>query len=166
MNTFGVAIHTGKTAAAVRGAARVKASGFSDTRGAALVTSLVILLVLTILGLAAMSTSSLEEKMSGNIQDSTFAFEAAESGLNKALTTAGALSLSGTTTNSFDFDGGKSGSASVQTVFLQYSPPKRGTGYGSNFDVANFDQTSTGTTTSGAKAVIHQGVGQVVPKAN
>lgn len=49
--------------------------------GAALITSLVILLTLTILGVTAMSGSSLQELMAGNFQDKNFAFDAAESAL-------------------------------------------------------------------------------------
>ena len=140
-------------------------------RGTALIMSLVILMILTILGITAMSTASLEEKMSGNTQESTRAFEAAESGLNDAMNTAGGLDLNTSNTapktlSPFSYDSGKSGSAIVTTWFVQFSPPKRGSGYGSNFDAANFEQASTGTTTVGAKAVVHQGVAQIVPKSN
>lgn len=50
-------------------------------RGMALVTALIFLLVLTILGVAGMSTANLQEKMAGNLQDQTIAFQAAETGL-------------------------------------------------------------------------------------
>lgn len=49
--------------------------------GAALVTSLIILLVLTVLGVSAMSTSSLEELMAGNLRDQNLSFQAAEAAL-------------------------------------------------------------------------------------
>jgi len=139
--------------------------GRSHQRGTVLIMSLVILLILTILGITAMGTSSLEEKMSGNIQEGTHAFETAESGLNQAFSAAGALSLSGTTTKTFTYDSSKY-TASVDTTFHQFSSPKRGSGYGNNFNAANFDQKSTGTTTSNAKAVVHQGVALIVPKSN
>jgi len=155
------------------------ANGWNDSsftgrryeRGTALVMSLVILMILTILGITAMSTASLEEKMSGNTQESTRAFEAAESGLNSATSTSGGLDLntsylSPKTLPKVDYDNGKSGSAVVATWFVQFSPPKRGSGYGSNFDAANFEQASTGTTTVGAKSVIHQGLAQIAPKSN
>lgn len=134
-------------------------------RGVVLVMSLVILLILTILGISAMGTSSLEEKMSGNIQEGTHAFEAAESGLNQAFNTSGALSLSGTTTNTFNYNNNRY-TAVVDTKFKQFAPPKRGSGYGNNFEAANFDQKSTATTTANAKAVVHQGVALIVPKTN
>ncbi len=50
-------------------------------RGAVLITSLVILLILTLLGVSAMSTSSLEEMMAGNLRDQNLSFQAAEAAL-------------------------------------------------------------------------------------
>lgn len=50
-------------------------------RGAALITSLIILLVLTVLGVSAMNTSSLEELMAGNLRDQNLSFQAAEAAL-------------------------------------------------------------------------------------
>jgi len=50
-------------------------------RGATLLTSLLLLLVLTVLGLTAMQMSRMEERMAGNTRDSTAAFEGAESAL-------------------------------------------------------------------------------------
>jgi Tfp pilus assembly protein PilX len=134
-------------------------------RGTALIMSLVILMILTILGITAMSTASLEERMSGNTQESTRAFQAAESGLNEALNTTGSLDLNITTTNSFTYNT-MNASAAVITKFIQFTPPKRGSGYGNTVEAANFDQGSTGSTGVGGKAVVHQGVAQIVPKSN
>ncbi len=53
--------------------------------GAVLVVSLVLLVVLTMLGLTTMNMTSLEEKMAGNSQDFSRAFQSAESGLVDAL---------------------------------------------------------------------------------
>ncbi len=52
--------------------------------GAALITALSILLILTVLGISAMSTSALQERMAGNARDYEVAFEAAESALRAA----------------------------------------------------------------------------------
>lgn len=49
--------------------------------GAVLVISLLILLVLTILGMSAMGTAGLEEKMAGNARAKDLSFQAAESAL-------------------------------------------------------------------------------------
>jgi len=49
--------------------------------GAALFVSLVFLLIMTIVGLAGMQNTSLQEKMAGHLRDSDLAFQAAESAL-------------------------------------------------------------------------------------
>lgn len=50
-------------------------------RGVVLVVALLMLLVLTLIGIAATRGTSLEEKMAGNAQDYQAAFQAAEAGL-------------------------------------------------------------------------------------
>lgn len=50
-------------------------------RGAVLAVSLLILLLLTIIGIAGMSVTSLEERMAGNDRDRQMAFQAAEAAL-------------------------------------------------------------------------------------
>lgn len=52
--------------------------------GAVLVVSLIMLLLLTIIGVTSMQTTSLEEKMAGNMRDRNLAFQAAESALAAA----------------------------------------------------------------------------------
>ena len=53
-------------------------------RGSALIVSLIILLILTIVGVQGMRTTTLEEKMAGNYLDNQVAFEAAEHALLEA----------------------------------------------------------------------------------
>lgn len=53
-------------------------------QGAVLLTGLAFLLVLTMLGISAMSINALEERMAGNSRDLNIAFQAAESGLRDA----------------------------------------------------------------------------------
>ena len=53
-------------------------------RGAALIVSLILLLVMTLLGVSAMQTNMLEEKMAGNFRDRDLAFQAAEAALRYA----------------------------------------------------------------------------------
>ncbi|GGK61656.1 pilus assembly PilX family protein [Amphritea balenae] len=53
-------------------------------RGMVLVVSLIILLAMTVIGLAGMEITSLEEKMTGSMRDRNVAFQAAESALNEA----------------------------------------------------------------------------------
>jgi type IV pilus assembly protein PilX len=50
-------------------------------RGAVLVVSLIMLLILTIIGVTGMRTTVLEEKMAGNMRDQNLAFQAAEAAL-------------------------------------------------------------------------------------
>lgn len=56
----------------------------NNQRGVVLIASLLILLLLTLLGLTAMQTTTLEEKMAGNTSDRTLAFQAAEAALRDA----------------------------------------------------------------------------------
>ena len=50
-------------------------------KGSALLVSLVILIVMTLLGLQGMNSTLMEEKMSGNYRDNQLAFESAEAAL-------------------------------------------------------------------------------------
>lgn len=52
--------------------------------GAVLIVSLIMLLLLTLIGVTAMQTTTLEEKMAGNLRDKSLAFQAAESALRAA----------------------------------------------------------------------------------
>lgn len=60
-------------------------------RGMVLVTSLIFLVLLTLLGVAAMSTTSLQEKMAGNTKDQNLAFQSAESALTAAENSINAM---------------------------------------------------------------------------
>ena len=53
-------------------------------RGAALVVSLIMLLLLTILGISGMQSTVFEERMAGNARDANTAFQAAEAALRDA----------------------------------------------------------------------------------
>ncbi len=50
-------------------------------KGAILVVSLILLVVMTLIGLSSMRATILEEKMAGNFRDSNVAFQAAEAAL-------------------------------------------------------------------------------------
>ncbi len=54
--------------------------------GAVLIISLIILLLLTLIGATAIQTTSLEEKMAGNLRDENLAFQAAETALRAGET--------------------------------------------------------------------------------
>ena len=66
-------------------AQRILAS--ASQRGAALVVGLVLLMILTLLAISGMNTSTLELQMAGNFQFSQNAFQAAEIGLQRAMST-------------------------------------------------------------------------------
>jgi type IV pilus assembly protein PilX len=53
-------------------------------RGFSLIMVLIFLVLLTILGVTAMQTSTLEERMAGNLRNENLAFQAAESALREA----------------------------------------------------------------------------------
>lgn len=103
--------------------------------------SLVILLILTILGVTAMSTSFLEEKMSGNTQEGTRAFEVAESGLQSTLTDPTTqFNLGASTVKKYPAINGRV--PRVTTSQLQTTAPPRGSGYDTNYDAHHFQQKS------------------------
>lgn len=52
-----------------------------NQRGAILFVALVLLLVLTLIGVTAMQTTTLQERMAGNLRDKNVAFQAAEAAL-------------------------------------------------------------------------------------
>lgn len=70
--------------------------------GAALVVSLLILLVMTLIGIASLQTTTMEEKMAGNIRERQQAFEAAEAAI---IAAEAFVKSSISVTTNFDADG-------------------------------------------------------------
>ncbi|NMT65517.1 pilus assembly PilX family protein [Marinobacter orientalis] len=64
---------------------QIRKSSVSRERGATLIVSLIVLLVLTLIGVAGMNTSVMQERMAVNSQNSNRAFQAAESSLSALL---------------------------------------------------------------------------------
>ena len=62
--------------------------------GAVLIISLIMLLLLTIICVTAIQTTSLEEKMAGNMRDQNLAFQAAESALRVGETETATIAAS------------------------------------------------------------------------
>lgn len=54
-------------------------------RGVVLVTALIVLVIMTIIGLASINTTILQSKMTGNLRETNGAFQAAEAGLQAGL---------------------------------------------------------------------------------
>lgn len=63
----------------------------SSQRGAALITALLILMVLTVIGISALRTSSTQETIVGNLRDQDLAFQAADTALTAAETNIDAI---------------------------------------------------------------------------
>lgn len=82
--------------------------------GSALIVSLLILIILSLLGLTAVRTTTLEEKMAGNLRDNDLAFQAAES----ALRDAEAFVDSVVSTNAFNDTGGLYSSGTADPDYL------------------------------------------------
>ncbi len=135
-------------------------------RGAALITSMVILLILTVIGITALGTTSLEQKMSVNIQEANRAFEAAESGMARVMNTTNDPNK--IVPNTFTFGpSGEGGTAQVQTQFRAWTKPPRGSVYSGacrgpyKFVANHFDTSSTGTAAAGASVTLSQGFYQI-----
>jgi type IV pilus assembly protein PilX len=71
-------------------------------RGAVLVISLIMLLVMTLIGITGMQSSSMEEKMVSNVRDIDLSFQAAEAALREAEASLQAVVLD-------EFDGSNVG---------------------------------------------------------
>ena len=120
--------------------------------GAALITALVFLVILTMLALGSMSTSTLEEKMAANSQEINRAFQTAESGLELAFDDENSFSINNTESNPYtgsvtDF-GAYDADTDYQVAFRQATSPKRGSGWDSNYALYHFDLESVGATDS------------------
>ncbi|MFC1602018.1 PilX N-terminal domain-containing pilus assembly protein [Pseudomonadota bacterium] len=59
----------------------LKDQTMNKQQGAVLIIALLFLLIVTLLGVSAMQSSVMEERMAGNMHDHNMAFQAAESGL-------------------------------------------------------------------------------------
>ncbi len=75
---------------------RIQTASRTAQSGIALITGLIFLVLLTIIGVTAMQTTMLEEKMAGNLRDENLAFQAAEAALR-----AGESYLQGATVGPF-----------------------------------------------------------------
>jgi len=147
----------------------------SAQRGAVLIVSMVLLAVVTILGVVSMTTTSLEEKMAANTQETHRAFHAAETGLSSAFATVAAYDISGVfevLAGLIDLPGNMADTEmDYNTDFVGWSPPPVGSLYSAtSFQAANFDFSSIGKTPAGAAAndqvtvELHGGAYQIAPK--
>lgn len=125
----------------------------SSQRGAVLTVSLLLLLIMTILGITALSSSTLEEKMSANKMNQHITFHAAESAhegvLNNLNSLATAINTGGPETVNIDLNEPSVTSTAVINYLGQGLP--EGFSLGENkgsFIAHRFDVQGTGTKAS------------------
>lgn len=112
---------------------------YKKQKGAALVLSLLILLVMTLIGVTAMQTTTMEERMAGNMNDINIAMQVAEATLRAAEEDVDTLFSTG----DFDASGGSDGYR-----FSQYNAPdpfdSSDTAWGGNFWTNTHSKEYTG----------------------
>lgn len=136
--------------------------------GAVLIVAMIILVILTLLGVTAMNTTSLQERIASNTQEQVHAFQAAETGLNQAFADNLAYDISGTYTGGATPTpfAGSADSASYIPTFLGFSPPPPGSLYSAtSFQAAHFNFRATGTSATNLSIVLNGGAFQIAPKA-
>jgi type IV pilus assembly protein PilX len=130
-------------------------------RGAALIVGLVLLLVMTLLGVAAMRTSTLQLVMAGNSQYSQLAFQAAESGVENEFN-AGGLTTTLDRDSTYDL-----GDGTEAETHIEYSTstavPAGGYSIGAGFMAHHFEIRSIGTAPRSATSIHRQGLYIVGP---
>ncbi|MCL4756730.1 MAG: hypothetical protein KJZ96_00155 [Rhodocyclaceae bacterium] len=150
-------------------------------RGTVLIIGLILMVIMTMIGLAGMNTTTQQERMSGNLRDRNSAFQAAELALrigeqqvlNRTLPPAGAgfydLSVSAERTN-LDQDGnwgagnavpvaGVVGVAAPPEYMIEQLPPVRSDlGAGAVKDRPRFRISARGVGASASAVVVVQSV--------
>jgi len=147
-------------------------------RGIVLVVGLVFLLVLTIIGVTALRTTALEERMAGNLQQQTIAFQDAESRVAELINTlnAGTVNLSANdncqTTIDPETNPDSKNSKAIASFhtcpeFIGTSMAGRltDTAEGAQTSLLHFRLESTSTTVGNATATVQQGVFQRGPRS-
>jgi Tfp pilus assembly protein PilV len=148
-------------------------------RGAALIFGLVVLLVLTILGIAGLRTSAIQQLMAGNLQEATRAFTAAESAMDAVLADVGTFYVAAPTTYDYNFTGTLNGQdiEPLRSHAIAYSPIRlqrlnnmacrSAQGYGTDTGCAFLDQVVIGRTGTALAPLVQdvrqQGVRQYIP---
>lgn len=135
-------------------------------RGAALIVSLLLLLVLTMLAVSGMNTASLELMMAGNEQYRQRAFHAAEAGIETEYQTA---LFTGVVEGPRTTQIAETASQYTTTVTPQLdgnAVPAFSWGKANNlskFQMLHFEITSLGRSTRDAQTTHTQGIGVLIP---
>lgn len=130
-------------------------------RGAALVTALLLLLVITLLAVAGMNSSAVEFVLAGNEQFHQNAFQAAETGIEQTIAT-GTFKPGNSAQTYSSNTAGYSATLSSDMSGAQF-PPIFG---GSSFTTYHYTIVSTGTSSRGSSTIHTQGIAQLAPPAS
>jgi hypothetical protein len=114
---------------------------FKDQSGVALVIALVMIVVLTLIGLASTYTSIWEIKLSGNKRGTTEAFYAADSGVQVVLDRVENFAMPGKyVDNKYDpFTDKNNPNPTNAKVLIQYDTAQEGSPRGSGFSAISFE---------------------------
>jgi type IV pilus assembly protein PilX len=138
----------------------IRYSSRQNQRGAALVMALAVLVLLTILGISAMKSSTLEYRMATSIQDKSTAFQAAESALSESMAS---VTLNPNQAVTYNYTGKNGVTAKVTTSYggssdSNVNRSEKPDGTGTRW--YHFDQTSVATLSSGATTTVEAGFKQ------
>jgi hypothetical protein len=112
-----------------------------DQSGVALVLALIMIVILTLIGLASTYTSTFEMKLSGNKRGTTDAFYAADSGVQVVVANVENFSLPGKyVDNKYDpFTDPSNPNPTKAQVLIQYDTTQEGSPRGSGFSAISFE---------------------------
>ena len=135
----------------------------SRARGAALIVGLVLLLVLTVLGVSGINMATLELQMAGNTQAAQYAFQAAETGIEHALSGPVDIDTPQVYTD-VPLDADATYSFTAEIACVATTPVPEGIySEGGGVHAIHFEATSTGRGPRNAVSVHRQGVYIVAP---
>lgn len=134
---------------------RIKISNSSRRKqsGAALIVGLILLLVLTMLGISGMQTATFELLQAGNTQFSENAFQAADTGIDRALVNSNLNTGIPVIVPATPVQPGANASYETDTRFAQATNVPTGMfsiGSGGGFQAYHFDINSTGRSSRNA----------------
>ncbi len=149
----------------------------SSQNGAVLVVSLIILLVMTVLGLAASGSANMELRMAGNNERINSTLQAAESAVEATINNINllgqALNSSGSINQSIRLDSAYDAASQPVKSEAEISYIGQGSVDGfslgvnnSNFVAHNFEVIGTGSMQDNTTSITSQGVYRVAPSGN
>ena len=134
-------------------------TGMQRQEGAALIVGLILLMVLTMLGISGMQTSTFELMQANNTQYAQNAFEAAETGIDRAMIPVGLNTAIPVVQPETSMGEGSASSFESQTGFAEATNVPQGMfslGLGGGFQAYHFDIDSTGRSARNARADLRQ----------